>query len=118
MKGVTRRAMAKALVLLAIVAGAGLYLTGGAKPVMSDVSPDGRERLELASPSRWEWLTGPSADMAVTARIFDVASGSSSVRSPVFEASGEAETFWEADRVQIGSSAAYNRTTGKWTITQ
>lgn len=102
---------------IAILAAAGIYLTGGS--VSYDFArqraPDGQGRLELATPARWQALQARNFDMPAVARYIE-ADGTVIGPSAPFELNGAGSTYWDADRVSIGSTAAYDRRTRTWSV--
>jgi hypothetical protein len=80
------------------------------------LSPDGRERLELYQPARWQRLLGKGDDEYAFARISDAASGDRLTTSPVFYFQGAGPTRWTPQGVEIGMAAKFERRSGQWTI--
>jgi hypothetical protein len=111
---------ALALGLVAGLAGGvalGAWGAGGARLITTLPSPDGRQRVELYAPTRWQGL-GMSADLPAVARLVRVADSAPLGESAPFEASGEVRPIWSATEVQIGTTAVADRRTGRWTLTQ
>ena len=104
-------------VALIAAAGGAVYLSGGAELISSYAAPDGREKVELVGPTRWQQLIAGNADMPGVARFVD-ANGVVVATSPMLELSGEGQVYWQADSVQVGSSAIYDRRARRWTVTQ
>lgn len=101
---------------LALGVALGAYAGGGEKLADIKPSPDGRERLEFYYPDRWRSFWNPHADYYVQARLVRVPSAEVLGTSAPFDMSGDGEVFWERDTVQIGTSAVFDRRTGKWTL--
>lgn len=114
-----RRALVTAL---AFVAGAGaalplgLHWGGGATLVSAETSPDGRERLELYRPTRWQRLTGADSHDYAVARLANAADGAELATSEPFYLDGAGRTRWASDRVDVGTAASFDRGTGRWSV--
>lgn len=103
------------LILLLLAAGLGIYWSGGSTAILQQSSPDGRERVEFVTPTRGQALF---LDYEMPARARLVAGGKVLGTSAPFELSGQGEVFWEKDVVQVGTSAVFDRSTGKWDVIQ
>lgn len=95
-----------------------VYETGGASLINTAPSPDGQERVEFYTPTRWQALTAPRYDMPAWVRLVRIRNSAPLGDSALFDLSGEGQAIWSSNIVQIGSSASYNRTTRRWTIIQ
>lgn len=112
-----RAIAAAATVLTGLGVAAGVYLQGGSTLIAVDQSPDRRERVELYSATRWQTLREPEADLLGYAKLVD-AGGVTLGVSGAFELSGHSEIVWRADRVQVATSAIYDRASRRWTVLQ
>ncbi|WP_419809896.1 hypothetical protein [Sphingomonas sp.] len=97
----------------------GAYFAGGATLTHSEVSPDGSERLDYYNATRWQALrmTG-RADAPGFVRLVQLAGEETLGTSPPFETSGSGEVTWDKERVSVGSTASFDRRTGRWTMDQ
>ena len=115
----TRRlAFAAVLVLLIGVAWLGSYLSHGAAPIATDLSPDRQEQVRFYTATRWQRLLDSDADLLGYVTLYDVAHRTVIASSSSFELSGHSEVLWRSDRVQVASSAVFDRTTKRWTVLQ
>lgn len=94
------------------------YERGGSTLIATQRSPDGREQVQLYSATRWQAMWQPNADLLGFATLSRVADGRTVATSSAFEMSGEGEVFWTKDGVQVGSSAVFDRATGRWSVQQ
>ena len=105
------------VVALAIGVGlaVGVYLAGGATLSNSNSSPDRRERLDFYHATRWQelWI---SADSPGFVRLVRLAGDETLSTSPPFEMSGSGEVSWDERGVHVGSTASFDRRTGRWTM--
>ena len=104
------------IALLLAVAGY-VYGTGGAERFGVQRSPDGKEAIEFYTATRWQKLSGPSGDLVGTVALRP-GDNAPIARSAPFAMSGEGEVFWGAAQVQIGTSARFDRQTGRWELLQ
>lgn len=95
----------------------GAYFAGGATLSFSHLSPDGRERVDFYSATRWQalWI---SADMPGFVRLVRLAGDETLGTSPPFEMSGSGEVFWDDRGVHVGSTATFDKRTRRWTMDQ
>lgn len=107
--------------VLAGVAGAvvslplGVHLGGGGRLLYTTPSPDGSERVEFHAPPRWRAWLAPAADLAATVRLVRVGDAEPlSEDSPVIELSGAGPALWTAGSVQVGTTAVFDRRSGRW----
>lgn len=84
--------------------------------IYSKVSPDGAERIDFYHPTRWQSWFHTDEDMPASVTLTRLAGEETLGASGVFNLAGGAEVFWDKATVQIGSSAVFDRDTGKWTI--
>jgi hypothetical protein len=93
-----------------------LYGSGGSRLFETSRSPKGDEQIDFYSATRWQAMRNPNADLQGYVRLRRVADGAVLGTSDAFELSGESLVIWRADRIQIGTSAVYDRASGKWTL--
>lgn len=93
----------------------GLYLGGGGTLMLVAPSPDGRERVELYRPTRWQRLLGHDRDDAV-ARVARADTGETLGVSPIFYASGMGPVAWRKGGVDLGMAASWDRASGRWQV--
>lgn len=93
----------------------GLSLGAGGDLQLISLAPDGRERVEIYGPTRWQRLIGYDRDDAV-ARIADVANGETLSISPVFYSNDMGSVAWRRDGVDLGMAAHWDRATGRWQL--
>ncbi len=110
----TRRRL-PAVVIAALLAWLGVYLSGGSTLYRRDPAPDGRGALELVTPARWQFWQTDDFDLPIVARYVE-ADGTVVGPSAPFELSGEGIVSWSTDRVSIGSSATYDRRAQRWSV--
>jgi hypothetical protein len=116
------RARRALVTTLAFAAGAvaalplGLHWGGGATLVSAELSPDGRERLELYRPTRWQRLTGAGEHDYAVARLSRTADGAALATSDPFYLDGAGRTRWGPDRVDVGAAASFDRGTSSWSV--
>lgn len=115
---VRRRGALFAIVVAALLVALAVYLSGGSTELLSETSPDGRERIEFVTPTRGQQLFVSGYDMPARARLRRVGSNAVLGTSGIFDLSGQGEVFWDKDRVQVGTSAVFDRKAGRWTILQ
>ena len=96
----------------------GVYWGGGMRLIDVLRSPDGRERIEYYTPSRWQLLFARRGDMPAIARLVRLDDTAVVHDSGVFDLSGEGQAIWAGNVVQIGTSAVYDRRTARWEIIQ
>lgn len=94
----------------------GVYLAGGSTLIAIEASPDRRERVELYGANRWQRLLDRDADLLGYAKLIDAAKGATLGTSGPFELSGHSEVVWRPDRVQVATSAVFDRGTRRWTV--
>jgi hypothetical protein len=93
----------------------GLHWGGGDTLADVEVSPDGRERLEIYRPTRWQRLLGYDAHDYAVARLSRAADGEMLGTSGPFYLDGAGPVTWGTGVVSLGSAARYDRSTGRWT---
>ncbi len=80
------------------------------------VSPDGRHRLELYRPSRWQRLTGHDDGDFAVARLSTTGVARVISVSPPFHVTGAGATVWSPGAVQVGMAARYDHATRRWSV--
>lgn len=102
------------LLLFAAGVALGIYSSGGSTLLFSVSSPDKAERLDFYSATRWQSLGHGNADMLGFVRLVRVAGNEELGTTEAFELSGSGPAFWDRGVVQVGTSAVFNRASGRW----
>lgn len=96
----------------------GRYSSEGASLSFSEPSPDGRERLDFYHATHWQAFRTRNADMPGFVRLVRLAGDETLGTSPPFEMSGSGQVTWDGERVNVGSTATFDRRTRRWTMDQ
>lgn len=92
----------------------GVYQEGGAATPFFQLSPDGKERVDLHHATRWQAHRMPNADSPGFIRLARLA-GDEPLGTPApSEMSGSGKVTWDETGVHVGSTATFDKRTGRW----
>lgn len=93
----------------------GVWAGGGERLLYVAVSPDGRERVEVYTPTRLQRWVEQRKDLPGVLRLVHVSdAGPVGSDSEVIELSGAGSAIWSETTVQLGTTAVFDRKSGRW----
>ncbi|MEG3088358.1 hypothetical protein [Sphingomonas sp. PB4P5] len=111
-----RRMLAAGSIVLAAAIGLYVYGSGGATRVDSARSPDGTEAIDFYAATRLQRWQHPNADLIGFVGLRRLSDDTTLATSDAFELTGERLVIWGKERVQVGSSAVFDRAQRRWSV--
>jgi len=111
-----KRAPAVGSIVLAAAIALYAYGSGGAARIDSARSPDGTETVDFYAATRLQRWQHPNADLIGYVALRRLSDDATLARSGAFELTGEHLVIWGKKRVQVGSTAIYDRAQRRWSV--